>query len=234
MEFLNINLDNYDYKYKSSAIASYQLKKRDLSKLLVFKNKEIIDSKFNKLINYLPENTILFFNNTKVIKARIYLHNKSGYKIELLLLNQVKNKALIIENFKNNITYKCLIGNNKKWKVDEEIFIKRGDILIKIKKVDSNKVFFSWDKNILWEELLNLIGQMPIPPYLNRKTEKIDEKSYQTIYSKKKGSVAAPTAGLHFSKKTFVKIEKNNIKTDYFTLHVGLGTFKPILEKKNI
>ncbi len=230
-----MNLNDYDYKYQSSIIASYPLKNRDFSKLLIYKNSRIVDSKFQKLTKYLPNDTILFFNNTKVVKARIYLKKKSGAKIELLLIKVISNRSY--QNYKtkyvNNIVYECLIGNNKKWKISDEINIIKKRIKIRIIKIDDNKVLFSWNKNIKWNEILNLIGLMPIPPYLKRKSKESDEKSYQTVYSKNEGAVAAPTAGLHFTKNTFKKINNKKINTDYFTLHVGIGTFKPI-QNKNI
>ena len=133
----------------------------------------------------------------------------------------------------NNIVYECLIGNNKKWKISDEINIIKKRTKIRIIKIDNNKVLFSWNKNIKWNEILNLIGLMPIPPYLKRNSEESDEKSYQTIYSKNEGAVAAPTAGLHFTKNTFKNINNMKINRDYFTLHVGIGTFKPI-QNKNI
>ena len=230
-----MNLNDYDYRYQSSIIASYPLKNRDFSKLLIYKNRRIVDSKFKKLTKYLPGDTILFFNDTKVVKARIFLKKNSGTKIELLLIKAILNRSYPNYQTKyiNNIVYECLIGNNKKWKISDEINITKKRIKIRIIKIDDNKVLFSWNKNIKWNEIINLIGLTPIPPYLKRKSEEIDEKSYQTIYSKNEGAVAAPTAGLHFTKNTFKNINKMKINKDYFTLHVGIGTFKPI-QNKNI
>jgi len=230
-----MNLNDYDYRYQSSIIASYPLKNRDFSKLLIYKNRRIVDSKFKKLTKYLPGDTILFFNDTKVVKARIFLKKNSGTKIELLLIKAILNRSYPNYQTKyiNNIVYECLIGNNKKWKISDEINIIKKRIKIRIIKIDDNKVLFSWNKNIKWNEIINLIGLTPIPPYLKRKSEEIDEKSYQTIYSKNEGAVAAPTAGLHFTKNTFKNINKMKINKDYFTLHVGIGTFKPI-QNKNI
>ena len=235
MEHNCMNLNDYDYKYDNSVIASYPLKKRDQSKLLIYKNGNITESKFDKLTDHLPKKTILFFNNTKVIKARIYLEKKSGAKIELLLIKKISNDYSINNKtkYKNNVIYECLIRNNKKWKVHNEIFITKKEKKIRVIKIDVNKILFSWNENIKWNQIVKLIGKIPIPPYLNRKSEKIDEKIYQTIYSKNEGAIAAPTAGLHFTKKMFEKMNKMKMNLDYFTLHVGTGTFDPI-KKENI
>ena len=230
-----MNLDDYNYRYDKSIIASYPLKKRDQSKLLIYNKGEIIDSKFYKIIDYLPENTILFFNDTKVIKARIKIKKKTGAKIELLLINKVNDSfsSKYEKKYKNNLAYKCLIGNSKKWKLNSILFLSSKTFKLRLIKVDYNKVLFSWDQKIIWNDLIGEIGKMPIPPYLNRNSQKVDNEVYQTIYSKKEGAIASPTAGLHFTKKTFKEINKKKIKVDYLTLHVGLGTFKTI-ESKNI
>ena len=230
-----MNLDDYNYRYDKSIIASYPLKKRDQSKLLIYNKGEIIDSKFYKITDYLPDNTILFFNDTKVIKARIKIKKKTGAKIELLLINKVNDSfsSKYEKKYKNNLAYKCLIGNSKKWKLNSILFLSSKTFKLRLIKVDYNKVLFSWDQKIIWNDLIGEIGKMPIPPYLNRNSQKVDNEVYQTIYSKKEGAIASPTAGLHFTKKTFKEINKKKIKVDYLTLHVGLGTFKTI-ESKNI
>ena len=227
-----MNLDDYNYSYDKSIIASYPLKRRDESKLLVYNKNKIIDSKFYNITNYLTSDTILFFNDTKVIKGRIKIKKDTGAKIELLLINRINDTYSLKfkKIYKNNIAFKSLIGNSKKWKLNSEIILKKKN-KIRLIKVESNKVLFSWNENILWSDIINNIGEMPIPPYLNRSSQKIDNKVYQTIYSKKEGAIASPTAGLHFTKKTFKEINKKNINIDYLTLHVGMGTFKPIISK---
>ncbi len=224
-----MNLDDYNYSYDKSIIASYPLKRRDESKLLVYNKDKIIDSKFYNITNYLPSDTILFFNDTKVIKGRIKIKKDTGAKIELLLINRINDTYSLKfkKIYKNNIAFESLIGNSKKWKLNSEIILIKKN-KIRLIKVESNKVLFSWNENILWSDIINNIGEMPIPPYLNRSSQKIDNKVYQTIYSKKEGAIASPTAGLHFTKKTFKEINKKNINIDYLTLHVGMGTFKPI------
>ena len=164
-----MNLDDYNYSYDKSIIASYPLKRRDKSKLLVYNKDKIIDSKFYNITNHLPSNTILFFNDTKVIKARVKIKKNTGAKIELLLINKINDTFSLKfkKVYKNNIVFKCLIGNSKKWKLNSEFFLKI-KYKIRLIKVESNKVLFSWDENILWNDIINNIGEMPIPPYLNR------------------------------------------------------------------
>tara|TARA_E500000331_G_scaffold271427_1_gene263156 strand:- start:231 stop:1178 length:948 start_codon:yes stop_codon:yes gene_type:complete len=153
----------------------------------------------------------------------------------LLLINKVNDSfsSKYEKKYKNNLAYKCLIGNSKKWKLNSILFLSSKTFKLRLIKVDYNKVLFSWDQKIIWNDLIGEIGKMPIPPYLNRNSQKVDNEVYQTIYSKKEGAIASPTAGLHFTKKTFKEINKKKIKVDYLTLHVGLGTFKTI-ESKNI
>ena len=179
-----MNLDDYNYRYDKSIIASYPLKKRDQSKLLIYNKGEIIDSKFYKITDYLPENTILFFNDTKVIKARIKIKKKTGAKIELLLINKVNDSfsSKYEKKYKNNLAYKCLIGNSKKWKLNSILFLSSKTFKLRLIKVDYNKVLFSWDQKIIWNDLIGEIGKMPIPPYLNRNSQKVDNEVYQTIY----------------------------------------------------
>ena len=217
------NLNNYDYELEKKYISSFPVKKRADSKLLVYKNKEIIDSNFKLISNYLPKNSTLFFNDSKVINGRLYFKNKNGAKIEILIADEKISSAL---KKKSPLLLKVLIGNKKKWKGDDILENKINGITIKIKKI-KNKVSFEWDNDISFDELLVKSGIIPLPPYLNRDTKRSDYLNYQTVYSKKKGSIAAPTAGLHFNNDLINNLKRNHV-VDFFTLHVGLGTFKPI------
>ena len=217
------NLNNYDYELEKKYISSFPVKKRADSKLLVYKNKEIIDSNFKLISNYLPKNSTLFFNDSKVINGRLYFKNKNGAKIEILIADEKISSAL---KKKSPLLLKVLIGNKKKWKGDDILENKINGITIRIKKVE-NKVSFEWDNDISFDELLVKSGIIPLPPYLNRDTKRSDYLNYQTVYSKNKGSIAAPTAGLHFNNDLINNLKRNHV-VDFFTLHVGLGTFKPI------
>ena len=217
------NLNNYDYELEKKYISSFPVKKRADSKLLVYKNKEIIDSNFKLISNYLPKNSTLFFNDSKVINGRLYFKNKNGAKIEILIADEKISSAL---KKKSPLLLKVLIGNKKKWKGDDILENKINGNTIKIKKI-KNKVSFEWDYDISFDELLVKSGIIPLPPYLNRDTKRSDYLNYQTVYSKKKGSIAAPTAGLHFNNDLINNLKRNHV-VDFFTLHVGLGTFKPI------
>ena len=217
------NLDNYDYELEKKYISSYPLEKRADSKLLVYRNKKIIDSNFNLISNYLPNNTTLFFNDSKVINGRLYFKNKNGAKIEILIADKKISSAL---KKKSPVLLKALIGNKKKWKAGDILENKINGNTIKIKKI-KNKVSFEWDNDISFDELLIKSGIIPLPPYIKRDTESSDYLNYQTVYSKNNGSIAAPTAGLHFNNDLIDNLKNNQI-IDFFTLHVGLGTFKPI------
>ena len=217
------NLDNYDYELEKKYISSYPIEKRADSKLLVYKNKKIIDSNFKQISNYLPKDSTLFFNDSKVINGRLYFKNKNGAKIEILIADEKISSAL---RKKSPLLLKVLIGNKKKWKGDDILENKINGNTIKIKKI-KNKVSFEWDNDISFDELLLKSGIIPLPPYINRDTESSDYLNYQTVYSKNKGSIAAPTAGLHFNNDLMNNLKRNQ-KVDFFTLHVGLGTFKPI------
>ena len=217
------NLNNYDYELEKKYISSFPVKKRVDSKLLVYKNKEIIDSNFKQISNYLPKNSTLFFNDSKVINGRLYFKNKNGAKIEILIADEKISSAL---KKKSPLLLKVLIGNKKKWKGDDILENKINGITIRIKKVE-NKVSFEWDNDISFDELLVKSGIIPLPPYLNRDIKRSDYLNYQTVYSKNKGSIAAPTAGLHFNSVLINNLKRNHV-VDFFTLHVGLGTFKPI------
>lgn len=232
-----IRIEDYNYNLPDERIAKYPLKERDSSKLLIYKNGEIIDGRFRELSDYLPNNSLLVFNNTKVIQARLHFQKATGAQIEIFCLEPyAPNDYLLSFQQNKSCSWACLIGNLKKWKegkLTKEIVI--GDNLITISasrtgtEGESHIIKFEWDNpDYTFSELLEAIGELPIPPYLNRDTEEEDKKTYQTVYSKIDGSVAAPTAGLHFTDKVFNSLKEKGIHTTEVTLHVGAGTFRPV------
>jgi len=237
MNFIeNLEIKDYNYILDDEKIAKYPLKKRDDSKLLVFNNQNISENIFSKLTDFLPSNGLMVFNNTKVIRARLKFTKKTGANIEIFCLEPyepVEYELIFIRTQK--CSWKCLVGNLKKWK-DEilELVFEIGDINViltakKLETVNQNQIIeFEWNNNFTFAEILEHCGEIPIPPYLNRNPEKEDLNTYQTVYSKIEGSVAAPTAGLHFTDTVLKSISDKNIEIQEITLHVGAGTFKPV------
>ena len=233
----SILIDSYDYGLPDDRIAKYPLAERDQSKLLVYRSGEIVEDIFKKAVSYLPENALLVYNNTKVIQARLLFHKTTGAQIEIFCLEPVDPSDYALSlGAMQTCTWKCLVGNLKKWKqgiltktvdVSGEICILSANILSS--EGNTHHIRFSWEhEHISFAEILDKAGELPIPPYLHRKTEESDKTSYQTIYSKIKGSVAAPTAGLHFTDKVLESLKIKNIVTVELTLHVGAGTFQPV------
>jgi len=237
-QFHNISVQDYTYVLPEEHIATYALPDRDQSRLLVWKNGVISDEQFANLSDHLPADAMLVFNNTRVIRARLFFKKMTGARIEIFCLEPL-DPVEYIQSFSQtaHCRWKCIIGNLKKWK-DEiltqalEIGGKRVNFHAEmVRKLSNNacEIEFSWDNpEFTFADLLELSGNIPIPPYLNRESEDIDLTSYQTIYSKIKGSVAAPTAGLHFSETVFETLKKKNIRCEEVTLHVGAGTFQPV------
>ncbi|WP_215223892.1 S-adenosylmethionine:tRNA ribosyltransferase-isomerase [Echinicola shivajiensis] len=235
-----IKLSDYQYELPDERIAKFPLEKRDHSKLLHFEEGEIEHHRFFDLPGLLPSNSLMVFNNTKVIPARLIFKRASGAKIEIFLLqpiapNQVINEVMIHEG---PVTWKAMIGNLKKWKDDEVL---EGLAIINDKEVKvsaalsdraSGHVQISWDKeHIPFAAIVEASGEVPLPPYLNRKATSEDKPRYQTVYSQKEGAVAAPTAGLHFTDDILNQLSEKGIKKEYLTLHVGAGTFQPIKDE---
>ncbi|MGD9928414.1 MAG: S-adenosylmethionine:tRNA ribosyltransferase-isomerase [Mangrovibacterium sp.] len=226
-----------DYPLPDERIARYPLPQRDQSKLLVWQNGQLTDSEFRSLAAFLPEKSLLVFNNTKVIRARLHFQKATGAHIEIFCLDPVEpaDYQLAFQQTRS-CTWNCMVGNLKKWK--DEILVKELTVAGKTIRFQAEKtaqengsvkVRFSWDEPTTdFASLIEAAGILPIPPYLNRETEDSDLERYQTIYSKIKGSVAAPTAGLHFTDTVFKSLEKKQIDCDEVTLHVGAGTFKPV------
>jgi len=232
-----ISISNYAYELPDAKIAKYPLAERDHSKLLVWKNGQIQDTQFRKLPEYLPSNSLLIFNNTKVIRARLHFQKETGAKIEIFCLDphEPSDYQLAFQTTQSCV-WKCMIGNQKKWK---------GEKLRKIIRIDNTEIEFcaeqtdpennkslirfSWNNpDFEFSRIIENAGSLPIPPYLNRETEQSDLERYQTVYSKIKGSVAAPTAGLHFTEKVFSHLTEDGHELAELTLHVGAGTFQPV------
>lgn len=236
-KYVDIEISNYNYQLPDERIAKYPLSSRDKSKLLVYRSGNISHTVFDDIVNQLPNVGLMIFNNTRVIQARLYFQKSTGANIEIFCLEPYK-PADYAQNFTEtkSVEWLCMIGNAKKWKegtLSKNITIHNQEIALTATRGEqygnSHKVVFEWNgENITFSDILEHFGNLPIPPYLNRDTEEQDKQTYQTVYSKVKGSVAAPTAGLHFTSNVIEAIHKKGIKTDEVTLHVGAGTFKPV------
>lgn len=237
METKNIHITDYNYDLPDERIAKFPLKERDHSKLLVYKHGEVSEDIFYNLPSHLPQGALMVFNNTKVIQARMHFRKETGALIEVFLLEPFAPTDYE-QMFQTtcHCSWLCIVGNMKKWKSGalSRTFDVKGTTLTlsverKGEKGTSQLIDFSWDAdNISFAEILDAVGELPIPPYLNRKTEESDKTTYQTVYSKIKGSVAAPTAGLHFTPKVLADLDASGIDREEVTLHVGTGTFKPV------
>ncbi len=233
----NFSIDDFDYPLPEERIAKYPLKKRDASKLLVYRDRTITENVFSNIASFLPENALLVYNNTKVIEARIHFRKETGALIEVFCLEPAHpaDYALSLSSTKECV-WKCFVGNQKKWKsgiLNKELEINGTSFTFSAelleRKGNVNFVRFQWNnENIHFAEILEKAGELPIPPYLHRPTEESDLITYQTVYAKIKGSVAAPTAGLHFTPEVFESLKSRNIETAELTLHVGAGTFQPV------
>ncbi|HAQ21014.1 MAG TPA: S-adenosylmethionine tRNA ribosyltransferase [Prolixibacteraceae bacterium] len=232
-----ISISDYAFDLPETKIAKYPLAGRDQSKLLVWKNGNIQDAQFQNLPEHLPANSLLIFNNTKVIRARLHFQKETGAKIEIFCLDphEPADYQIAFQTTKSCI-WKCMIGNQKKWKGEilrKTICIDKTEIELYTEQVDpkvnKNLIRFSWDNpEFEFSRIIEQAGTLPIPPYLNRETEQSDLERYQTVYSKIKGSVAAPTAGLHFTEKIFNHLQDEGHELAELTLHVGAGTFQPV------
>ena len=232
-----IYIDEYEYPLPDERIAKYPLLQRDSSKLLVYKNAKITESKFSDIAEFLPENALLVYNNTRVIQARLIFQKTTGAYIEVFCLEPLKPADYAQSlGSTTECVWKCMVGNLKKWKGETlrktvEIAGQTCVFNAELLKTEGNthSIHFKWNNiDIHFVDVLEKAGELPIPPYLHRKTEESDLTTYQTVYSKIKGSVAAPTAGLHFTPEVFISLQKKNIETEELTLHVGAGTFQPV------
>ena len=249
-----ILIEEYNYPLPDERIAKYPLAERDQSKLLIYRNGQVSEDHFHHIGEYLPADSLLIYNNTRVIQARLEfhkqspgnaepLHNTLGARIEIFCLEPLEPHDYQLSlGSTEGCTWKCMIGNAKKWKTGAlslpvqlpsgeqvTLFAEKGE-----QTGNTFAVHFSWNSPFEGEwkgsfaEILDAVGELPIPPYLNRKTEESDKTTYQTVYSRIKGSVAAPTAGLHFTDQVLNGLRKRGIQTAEVTLHVGAGTFQPV------
>ena len=237
MDTRHIHISDYNYPLPDERIAKFPLAERDHSKLLVYRHGEVSDDTFLNLPSYLPERALMVFNNTKVIQARLHFRKETGALIEVFLLEpaQPTDYELMFQT-QGQCAWLCMMGNLKKWKegtLRRTIDVKGRAVTITATRGrqvgTSHWVDFSWDAaDVSFAEILETMGELPIPPYLNRETQESDKTTYQTVYSKIKGSVAAPTAGLHFTERVLQALDAHGIHREELTLHVGAGTFKPV------
>ncbi|MGP1514694.1 MAG: S-adenosylmethionine:tRNA ribosyltransferase-isomerase [Bacteroidales bacterium] len=236
MRVKDISIEEFDYSLEEDRIAKYPLMERDKARLLYFDGNRIEDEIFSSLPFLLTGDSLLIFNDTKVVYARLFFKKVTGSVIEIFCLEPFAPNDFQLSFIQTKkVTWKCLIGNNRKWK---------DGILSQTKEIDNQRVTltasrkqsineswiveFSWNKDLSFAEIMHHFGVIPLPPYLNREAQEQDQIDYQTIYAQFEGSVAAPTAGLHFTDKTFNDLQAKKVKTDFVTLHVGAGTFKPV------
>ena len=225
----NISILDFTYHLPDEKIALHPAEQRDNAKLLIYKNGIIAEDKYSNIHTHLPQNSALIFNNTKVIKARILFTKPSGGVIELFLLEPYHADYSTTLSATKTCQWKCFIGGVSKWKEKELVFDKWGLRAQLIEKLtDAYVVEFNWTAIISFAEIVDQVGNIPLPPYIKRNVDKVDKDRYQTIYASHDGSVAAPTAGLHFTETVFKNLAAKNITTNFVTLHVGAGTFKPV------
>lgn len=233
----HIRISEYNYPLPDERIAKFPLPARDQSKLLIYRHGEVSEDIFTSLPDQLPTGSLMIFNNTKVIQARLHFRKETGALIEVFCLEPIAPNDYVL-NFQQteHAAWLCMIGNLKKWKdgaLHKEMTVKGKEITLTAKRGEchgtSHWVDFSWNNpDVTFADILEVFGELPIPPYLNRETEESDKETYQTVYSKIKGSVAAPTAGLHFTPRVLDALTEKGVELDELTLHVGAGTFRPV------
>ncbi|MDR1698649.1 MAG: S-adenosylmethionine:tRNA ribosyltransferase-isomerase [Prevotellaceae bacterium] len=237
MTVRRIAIEDYNYELPDERIAKFPLERRDRSKLLLHKNGQISESRFCHLPEQLPADSLLVFNNTKVIYARLIFQKATGARIEIFCLEPAEpHDYELVFKQTGRCVWKCMIGNRKKWKgetLSRKITVNGKELTLsaRIVREENSSAFveLAWDNaGVTFAELLDSVGELPIPPYLNRSAQESDKQTYQTVYSKIKGSVAAPTAGLHFTPEVFNDLKNKGIETAELTLHVGAGTFQPV------
>ena len=237
MKTKDIHISEYNYELPDERIAKFPKAERDHSKLLVYNKGEVGEDIFYNLPNYLPQGALMVYNNTKVIQARLHFRKETGALIEIFLLEPAE-PADYEQMFQQTrrCSWLCLVGNQKKWKegtLTRELRVKNEEVRVSATRRGehgtSQWIDLEWDnERVNFAEILDEMGELPIPPYLNRETQESDKTTYQTVYSKIKGSVAAPTAGLHFTERVLKDIDARGIEREEVTLHVGAGTFKPV------
>lgn len=237
----HIRISDFNYPLPDERIAKFPLAERDSSKLLVYNHGEVSETEFRRLPSLLPKGALMVFNNTKVIRARLHFRKETGSLIEIFCLEPLE-PAEYQQNFATcgSVEWTCMIGNLKRWKtgvLSRPLQVDGKEVTLQAERVTDSvgsdgthhHVRFSWsDASLTFSEVLEAVGELPIPPYLNRETQESDLRTYQTVYSKVKGSVAAPTAGLHFTERVLADLDAAGIDREELTLHVGAGTFKPV------
>ncbi|MDR0892745.1 MAG: S-adenosylmethionine:tRNA ribosyltransferase-isomerase [Mediterranea sp.] len=233
----HIHISEFNYPLPDERIAKFPLPVRDQSKLLVYRHGDISEDVFTSLPDYLPAGSLMIFNNTKVIQARLHFRKETGALIEVFCLEPIQPNDYVL-NFQQteHAAWLCMIGNLKKWKegtLRREMTVKGQPLTLTATRGEcrgtSHWIDFHWDNpEVTFADILEVFGELPIPPYLNRETQESDKETYQTVYSKIKGSVAAPTAGLHFTPRVLEALRAKGIDEEELTLHVGAGTFKPV------
>ena len=236
MDTKHIHISDFNYELPEKCIAKFPVTPRDHSKLLIYDKGNVSEDVFYNIANYLPKGELMVFNNTRVIQARIHFRKETGAVIEVFLLEpaQPSDYELMFQS-SGHCAWLCMVGNLKKWKegtLQRSFNVRGRDVTLKAvrrhEQGTSQWIDFSWDDDVPFADILDAVGELPIPPYLNRDTEESDKITYQTVYSKIKGSVAAPTAGLHFTDGVLRSIDNHGIEREELTLHVGAGTFRPV------
>lgn len=233
----HIKISEFNYPLPDERIAKFPLSERDQSKLLVYRQGAVSEDKFTSLPEYLEPGEMMVFNNTKVIQARLHFRKETGALIEVFCLEPIApNDYVLSFQQTKQCSWLCMVGNLKKWKegtLKRTIEVKGKEVILTATRGEcrgtSHWVDFAWnDDSLTFADVLEVVGELPIPPYLNRETQESDKQTYQTVYSKIKGSVAAPTAGLHFTERVLKVLDERGIDREELTLHVGAGTFKPV------
>ena len=244
-EVQNITIEDYNYPLPDERIAKYPLSERDASKLLVLKDNEIHSSHFRNIVDFLPKDSLLVFNETKVVRARLQFVKESGAAIEIFCLEPITGNGdyQLAFSSQSPSEWKCLVGNSRRWKSDKlslDVNVRQQDnkttrqqAKLYAERIDKNDnysvISFSWEPaELSFAEVLEAAGEIPLPPYLHREAELSDRERYQTVFAKYEGSVAAPTAGLHFTNELIQNLKDNDISFEEVTLHVGAGTFRPV------
>ena len=235
MHLQDLFIKDYNYFLPEEKIAKYPLAERDESRLLIYNNGIIQNDRYKNIAKHLPSESLLVFNNTKVIEARILFHKPTGAVVEIFCLEpsiQYPDITMAM-NERGKVFWNCMIGGASKWKPGQILEKKANATSLQAKYIQKNRdsflIEFSWQPDELsFAEILHSAGAVPLPPYLKRNAEPIDEDRYQTVFAEFNGSVAAPTAGLHFTPRVFDELKEKNIQKEFITLHVGAGTFKPV------
>ncbi len=236
MNTKEIRIDDYDYPLPQERIARYPVAERDASRLLLYRHGTAGEDVFRNLPRYVPEGALMVFNNTRVVRARLHFRKETGAAIEIFILEPAE-PAEYQENFaqRGRCVWLCLVGNLKKWKegaLRMQLKVEGRDVVMTASRCGSlgtsERIVFEWDGDFTFSEMLAAAGELPIPPYLNRATEVGDLTTYQTVYGRVEGSVAAPTAGLHFTPGVLEALTERGVEREEVTLHVGAGTFRPV------